>query len=96
MGKGDFLLRMDPEQLDQVRKCAAAEGISVSDFIRQGIALRQENMGMPRSETRESILAELADVASKLKAGFVLVPAAEASSSDGPSTWSGLMDREEP
>jgi hypothetical protein len=96
VGKGDFLLRLDPEELERVHKAAADEGITASDYIREGIGLRHQQAGIPRPETRESILAEVADVASKLKAGFVLVPSAEAESSGGPDSWSGLMDREGP
>lgn len=96
MGTGNFYLRLDPELLDQVRKSAEAEGVTVSDFIREGISLRLAQAGSPRPETRERILAEVADIASKLKAGFVLVPSAEASASGGPDSWSGLMDREGP
>lgn len=92
MGTGNFYLRLDPELLDQVRKTAEAEGVTVSDFIREGVSLRLAQAGIPRSETRESILAEVADVASKLKAGFVLVPSAEASASGPPDSWSGIME----
>lgn len=93
MGKGDFLLRADPELLGQVRKSAEAEGISVSDFIREAIGLRLAQAGIPRPESRADLLAEIADVAARLRAGFVLVPSAEVPAS---GSWSGLMDGEEP
>lgn len=96
MGKGDFLLRLDPDELERVRKAAHAEDRTVSGFIREGIALRLEQAGISRSETRESLLAEIADTALKLRKGYVLVPSAEALPPARPDSWSGLMEREEP
>lgn len=96
MSKGDFLLRLDPETSDQVRKTAAAEGVSMSDFIREGIELRLEQAGIPRSVSRADVLAEIADIASRLRSGYVLMPSAEVPGSAGPGSWSGLMDREGP
>jgi hypothetical protein len=87
-----FLLRLDPELLDQARKAAEAEGLSVSDFIREGVALRLEQAGFPRSVTRESLLAEIADTAAKLRSGYVLVPSAEALPPGSPDSWSGIME----
>ena len=91
-----FLLRADRNLLDQARKAASAEGISVSDFIRQGIELRLQQAGSPRPAAREELLAEIADVASKLRAGFVLVPSAEDLPPGRPGSWSGIMDGREP
>lgn len=87
-----FLLRADRNLLDQARKAASAEGISVSDFIRQGIELRLQQAGIPRPESREDLLAEIADVASRLRAGYVLVPSAEALPPGRPDSWSGIME----
>lgn len=92
MSKGDFLLRLDPGELERVRKAAHAEGRTVSDFIREGIELRLEQAGVPRSATRESLLGEIADTAAKLRAGYVLVPSAEALPPGRPDSWSGIMD----
>lgn len=92
MSKGDFLLRLDPDELDRVRKAAQAEGRTVSDFIREGIEMRLAEAGFPRSVTRESLLAELADTAAKLGKGYVLVPSAEALPPGEPGSWSGIMD----
>jgi hypothetical protein len=92
VGKGDFLLRLDPEELERVRKAAADEGITASDFIREGIGLRFGQAGISRPETRETLLAEIADTAGKLRRGYVLVPSAEALPPDSPGSWSGLMD----
>lgn len=96
VSKGDFLLRLDPEVLDQVRKAAEAEGATVSDFIREGIELRLAQAGTPRSESRADLLAEIADLALKLRSGFVLVPSAEALPAGHPDSWSRRMDDEEP
>lgn len=93
MGKGDFLLRLDPELLAEVRKAAEGEGVSVSGFIREAVALRLSQGSFPRPASRADLLAEIADVASKVRAGFVLVPAAEV---PAPGSWSGLMDGEVP
>lgn len=95
MSKDGFLLR-GPELLAQARKAASDEGVSVSEFIRQGIVLRLEQGSPPRSETREDILAELAEVLGKLRKGWVLVPASEAGTSAGPGSWQSLMDGEGP
>jgi hypothetical protein len=92
VSKGDFLLRMDPDELDRVRKAAAAEGKTVSDFIREGIEMRLVQAGFPRQATRESLLEEIADTAAKLARGYVLVPSAEALPPDSPGSWSGIMD----
>jgi Ribbon-helix-helix protein, copG family len=96
MSKGDFLLRLDPEVLEQVRKAAAAEGLSVSDFVRQGIELRLGQAGTPRSASRADLLAEIAAVALKLRAGFTLVPSAEVPDEARPGSWSGIIDQEAP
>lgn len=92
MGKGDYLLRMEPGDLERVRKAARAEGRTVADFIREGIEMRLAHAGFPRSATREALLEELAGVVSRLSRGYVLVPAAEALPPDGPGSWSGIMD----
>lgn len=91
MGKGDFLLRLDPDELERVRKAAHSEGKTVSDFIREGIEMRLVQAGFPRQATRESLLAEIADTAAKLGKGYVLVPSAEALPPDRPDSWSGIM-----
>ncbi len=87
---------MDPEVLDQVRKGAEAEGISVSDFIREGIALRLQQAGIPQSGSRADLLAEIADLALKLRAGYVLVPSAEALPPGPSNTWASLLNGGEP
>jgi Ribbon-helix-helix protein, copG family len=92
VSKGDFLLRLDPDELDRVRKAAHAEGKTVSDFIREGIEMRLVQAGFPRPATRESLLAEIADTAAKLRSGYVLVPSAEALPPERPDSWSGIMD----
>jgi ribbon-helix-helix CopG family protein len=92
VSKGDFLLRLDPDELARVRKAARDEGRTVSDFIREGIELRLEQAGIPRSVTRESLLGELADTLAKLRKGYILVPAAEGLPPGNPGSWSGMMD----
>ena len=92
VSKGDFLLRLGPEKLAEVGKAADSEHLTVSDFIREGIELRLEQAGIPRSVTRESLLAEIADTTAKLRSGYVLVPSAEALPSGSPDSWSGIME----
>lgn len=94
MSKGDFLLRLDPEELERVRKAAADEGITASDFIREGIGLRHRQAGIPRPESREDLLREIAVIAEKLRSGHVLMPSAEVPAPGHPDSWSGLMDEE--
>jgi hypothetical protein len=91
-----FLLRADPDLLDQARKAALAEGISVSDLIRQGIELRLAQGGFTRPETREGLLAEIERIARLLRAGHVLVPAHEVLPSGPPDAWTGMMEPEGP
>jgi hypothetical protein len=91
VGTGNFYLRLDPELLGQVRKTAEAEGLTVSDFIREGIRLKLAQAGIPRSVTRESLLAEIASTAAMLGKGYVLVPSAEALPPGDPGSWSDLM-----
>lgn len=93
MGQGDFYLRLGPEKLAEVRKAAEDEGVSMSDFIREGVDLKLERAGFPRSVSRADVLAEIAEIAAKLRSGFTLVPSAEAA---GPGSWSEFMDGEAP
>jgi hypothetical protein len=99
VGRGDFFLRLGPEKLDLVRKAAEAEGLSVSDFIREGIEMRLNGGSRPSSAGRRAALRELAHVLSRLDSGFVLVPAAEV---PGPSPrgssdpWTDFLDGGKP
>lgn len=86
-----YLLREDAERLEAARAAAEADGISLAQFIREGIEMRLAGRNVPSSAAYEAALRELAATASKLARGFVLVPPAEAAD----SPWSDLMNGRE-
>lgn len=86
-----YLLRLEAERLEAAKTAAAASGISLAQFIREGIEMRLESGTVASSAACEAALRELAATASKLARGFVLVPPAEA----GDSPWSDLMNGRE-
>jgi LmbE family N-acetylglucosaminyl deacetylase len=87
MGRGEVLARLGPERHETAAKAAAEAGMSLNAFICKAIDAALEGGGMPSSEAREQALAEVADIAARLRGGFVLVPADEAEKSH----WDQMM-----
>lgn len=91
--KGNFLARLGEERHERAAKLAAERAISVNQLICEAVDLLLEGGEVPSSGARKAVLAEIADIASRLRAGFTLVPSAEA---PGSGSWSEFMDGEAP
>ena len=87
MSRGDHLTRMGPERYSAASAAAAAAGMSLNAFVCKAVDAAIEGGGMSSSAARDLALAEIGDVASRLRQGFLLVPADET----GTSHWDHLM-----
>jgi len=88
MGSGDHLTRMGPERHAAASKAAAAAGLSLNAFVCRAVDAALEGGGMSSSEARDKALAEVADIAVRLREGYVLVHPDE----DAKSHWDQLME----
>lgn len=89
MGRREFLLRVDEDDLEAARKAAAEEGLSVNAWLCQAVQEKLTAGHQSRPADYREALQFLADTASKLGNGFVLVPGSEAPG----SPWDQLMNQ---
>jgi hypothetical protein len=88
VSSGDYLLRLSAEKLAEVHKAALSEGVTLSAWLREAVDAKLAGGDLPRPASRQDVLREVADVAGKLRAGFVLVPCAEVPG----SSWSDVLE----
>lgn len=87
MGKGGYLLHLDPEDYERLRKAAAAEGVPMSQLLREGMEMRI-SAGQQSSASLTAALRLVARTALRLADGAS--PAAVS-----PGSWDEAMLREE-
>ena len=86
MSNGEVLLRLGPA-VERLRKAAEAEGISMSQFLREGMELRT-SAGQPDSQAMAAALRLLASTALRLaddRAPVLKV-------APGPSSWDAAIE----
>jgi hypothetical protein len=84
MGKGGYLLHLDPETDERLRKAAAAEGVPMSQLLREGLEMRL-SAGQQGSASLTAALRLVAETALRLAGEGLPAPA-------GASSWDVLMD----
>lgn len=89
MGRREFLLRAEEDDLEAARKAAAEAGLSMNAWLCQAMQEKLAAEHQPRPADYREALQFLSDTASKLGNGFVLVPGSEAPGSD----WDRLMNQ---
>lgn len=85
MGNGEVLLRLGPD-IERLRKAAEAEGISMSQLLREGMEMRIA-AGHPESQAMAAALRLLARTAQRLADDAVPVRQL----APGPSSWDDVI-----
>jgi hypothetical protein len=86
MSNGEVLLRLGPD-IDRLRKAAEAEGISMSQLLREGMEMRIA-AGRPGTESLRAALLLVEKTARELADDL---PAASPNGS-GPQSWDAVME----
>jgi hypothetical protein len=85
MSNGEVLLRLGPD-IERLRKAAEAEGISMSQFLREGMEMRM-SAGQPGAPAMAAALRLLARTAAQLADDSAPVPRIP----PGPSSWDAVI-----
>jgi hypothetical protein len=93
MGKGDFLLHLGPEDHERLRKAAGAEGMSMAQYLKEGLEMRIA-AGRPSAMPLSEALRLVADVAGKLADEAAHGPAEPSPLRSAPTSWDGILNGE--
>jgi hypothetical protein len=88
--KSVYPLRLGPEERRLLAETSAREGVPMSQLLREGLAMRCKEGSPASSAGLSAALRQLAELASRLDSGWILVPPGEA----GPSSWGEILGEE--